>query len=132
MRTDRTTKEFARKLASLSLDETGQVSEERVGAILELLRAKSPRNLKQLLKNYLRYIAGEIRKGQAVVEYAGEVGSAETREIERSLSRRYGRTITSVLRENPELIAGVRVSVADDIFDSTVAGHLERLANRRR
>jgi F-type H+-transporting ATPase subunit delta len=130
MSAHRTTEDFAMNLVSLSLDETGQVSEERVGAILKSLRARPTRNLKQLLKNYLRYIAREIRKGQAVVEYSGEVGPAEIREIERSLSRRYGRTITSVLRENPQLLAGVRVSVADDIFDASVAGHLERLANR--
>ena len=132
MRQDTTTREFARRLVSLSLDETGQVSEERVRAILESLRGRPPRNLKQLLKNYLRLIVREIRKSEAVVEHAGEIGPVEIQEIERALSRRYGRTITSVLRATPALIAGVRVSVADDIFDASVAGHLERLANRGR
>ena len=132
MRPDTTPREFARRLVSLSLDETGQVSEERVGAILESLRGRPSRTLKPLLKNYLRFIVREIRKSEAVVEHAGEIGATEVREIERALSRRYGRTITSVLRATPGLIAGVRVSVADDIFDASVAGHLDRLANRGR
>lgn len=132
MRPNTTTREFARRLLALSLDETGQVSEERVGAILESLSGRPPRNLKPLLKNYLHFIIREIRKGEAVVEHAGEIGAVETRKIERALRRHYGRPITCVLRAAPGLIAGVRVSVADDIYDASVAGHLEKLANRGR
>ena len=50
--------------------------------------------------------------------------------IERVPSSRYHRSVSSVARENPDLIAGIRVSIGDDVFDASVAGHLEKLANK--
>ena len=122
-------KDYARKLVSLSLDEAGRISDERVNAILQVLKEKPPRHFKLILKIYLYYVKQEIRRSEAVLEYAGEIQPAAVEAIEGDLSSRYHRSVSSVTRENPELIAGLRVTIGDDVYDASVAGHLEKLAN---
>ena len=128
MLAEKSHKDYARKLVSLSLDEAGRISDERVNAILQVLKEKPPRQLKLILKIYLYYIKQEIRRSEAVLEYAGEIQPAAVEAIERDLSSRYHRSVSSVTRENPDLIAGLRVTIGDDVYDASVAGHLEKLA----
>ncbi len=130
MLADKTEKDFARRLVGLSLGEDGRLSEERVQGVLQALRGKPPSQLKQVLKLYLHYVKQEIRKSEAVVEYAGGIGADTLESIENMLSARYGRVITSQSRENSDLIAGIRFTIADDVFESSIAGNLEGLSGR--
>jgi F-type H+-transporting ATPase subunit delta len=128
IKADKALKDFARKMVHLSLDEARRPSPERVGAVLQAITRKPPRQLKTLLKLYLYYIKREIRNSEAVVEYSGAVGENVLREIESIFSARYGRAISALGRETPDLIAGVRVSVGDDVYDASIDGHLKNLA----
>ena len=113
---DQALKDFARKLVELSLGNDGRLSDERVQGVLQVLRERPPSNLKptfhflhiKVLKLYLYYVES----------------------IEQMLSTRYGRVITSQRRENPNLIAGIRVSIADDVFESSIAGNLTGLSGK--
>jgi len=62
------------------------------------------------------------------VEYSGALAPATLVRIEKNLSDAYGRKITTVARKNPSLVAGLRISVADDVLDASVAGRLENLS----
>jgi F-type H+-transporting ATPase subunit delta len=56
--------------------------------------------------------------------------SEETLEkISAKYSAIYGRTISAEVEEDTSLIAGVRVRVGDDLYDASVAGRLQRLAD---
>ncbi len=125
---DKSLKGFARSLVQLSLEDDGQVSDERVNAVLNSLKAKPRRGLKTLLKLFLYYLKREIRHSQAIVEYSGKLAPVTLARIEKNLSESYGRKITAVARENPSLVAGLRISVADDVLDASVAGRLENLS----
>ena len=127
VRIDKATRDFARKLTALSLQD-GRVSTERVAAILQSIRTRPRRQLRPLLKSYLFFIKREIARSQAVVEYAGAISADCVSDLERSLSDRYGRAITAVTRENANLIAGLRIKVGDDVRDSSIKGRLARLA----
>jgi F-type H+-transporting ATPase subunit delta len=48
--------------------------------------------------------------------------------IEATYSKMYGRPVTAVTKQDTSLIAGVRVRVGDDVYDASVAGRLQRLA----
>ena len=126
-RADNSQKDFAKKLVQLSLED-GMVSSDKVQAVLGALAEKPPRRFKSLLKQYMRLIKLEIRKTQAIVEISGEIGEETLRNLESRLSARYGRAISISRRENPDLIAGLRVSVADDVYDASLTGQLESLA----
>lgn len=119
--------QLARQLTQMSLVD-GVVSGERVAGVLQYIEKHRPANPVQVLKAYHRLISVEIAKARAVVEHAGALGEDTLRSIEAAMSQRYGRKITAAARPNEALIGGLRVRVADDVYESSIAGQLESLA----
>ena len=120
------TKRFARKLLELSM-EGDRVSKERVGAVLESLRTRNPRHTKPVLKTYLFYITRELNRSIAKVEYSGKPAQASLDAVTDLLAKQYNRKIEVICEENPELIAGIKIRIADDVWDEDVATHLDNL-----
>lgn len=121
-------RDFAKQLVTLSLDEERQVCSERVHGVLEALQAKPPRQLKVLLKEYLRQLRRELRQTQALVEYAGDISSATLESIAAEFTHITGRKVTAVSEANPKLIAGVRIRVGDDVYEDTITSRLAALS----
>jgi F-type H+-transporting ATPase subunit delta len=119
---------FARKLFGLSLAD-GTVSAERVGGVLAYVEKHHPANPVMVLKAYHRLIAAELAKGEAVVEHAGPVNDAMLAAIASAMSKKYSRTVTARSKPSPALLAGIRVHVGDDIYESSVASQLDTLAS---
>ena len=126
MKQDKQIKNFAKQLLQASLD-SGEVSAERVDGVLKSLSKNPPRHHVATLKTYLKLVEREVAKGTAVINYAGELSSDMIAGIVNQLSAKYGRSITSVLREDPSLIAGLRVVVDCDVYDASVASSLASL-----
>jgi F-type H+-transporting ATPase subunit delta len=70
----------------------------------------------------------EINRTRARIEHAGALSDDAVAAIALFLSKRYGRAITATASENPDLIAGIRVNIGDDVFESSIAGQLESLS----
>ena len=119
-------RELANKLVQLSLDEEGRVVEEKVHEVLESLRANPPRDHKQLLRAYMQRIKRELAKGVAG-EHAGRPAAEAIESLKQELSRQYGRNIEVELRENPDLLVGIRVKVGDDVYEDSAATRLRPL-----
>lgn len=117
---------YAKQLVQLSLV-NGQVSSEQVAGVLEYLEKNPPPRFQAVLQAYSRLIAVEIAKGEARVEHAGPVASEALAGIAAALGRRYGRPVTAVATPNPSLLAGLRVRIGDDVYESSVAGQLAAL-----
>jgi F-type H+-transporting ATPase subunit delta len=49
--------------------------------------------------------------------------------IAAALTQKYGHKVSATSRPNPALIAGIKVSIADDVYESSVAGQLSALAS---
>lgn len=119
---------LARKLLDISLKD-GQLNQERISAILEALRNSPPRNYKQVLEHYLLKVGAELRKENAYIEYAGSLSEEMLESVKKDLTQYYNRNIKITTKENPELLAGLKIRVADDVWDASVAGRLEKLAD---
>jgi F-type H+-transporting ATPase subunit delta len=118
---------YAKQLVQVSLD-NGVVSPERVAGVLEYLEKNPPARLPLVLAAYRKLIAIELAKGEARVEHAGPVAPAALASIAAALSKRYGRPVSATATPNPALLAGLRVRIGDDVFESSVAGQLAALA----
>lgn len=127
MTLDRKQKDLAKKLARLSLDAGGQISTERVQAVLSSLGSQTVRARRALLKAYLHYLQIEDRRSRLLVEHAGDISPSELESMRDRLGKKYGRTLRLETRVNAALIAGLRASVGDDIYESSVAGRLAAL-----
>ncbi|MBE3589757.1 MAG: ATP synthase F1 subunit delta [Firmicutes bacterium] len=97
--------------------------------LLELLVER--RRIAELPEVISRFHAlAEARADQveAVVETARELDEASRERLEAAVRRLAGdRAVRLVVKPNPELVGGVRVRIADRVFDASVAGKLARL-----
>ena len=118
---------YAKQLLQLSL-ENGVVSAERVAGVLEYLEKNPPARPQAVLAAYHKLVAAELAKGEARVEHAGPVAPEALASIAASLGKRYGRPVTAVSTPNPKLLAGLRVRIGDDVFESSVSGQLAALS----
>ncbi len=119
--------QLSRQLFQLSLAQ-GELSAERVAGVLQYVEKHRPANSLAVLRAYQRLVAAEVARGQAVVEHAGTVGATILSDIAAAMSKKYSRKVTSVARRNDALLAGLRVRVGDDVYESSVAGQLGQLA----
>lgn len=126
MRASKQSQQFARQLYRLSL-ENDQVAVERVGAVLAYLRDHPPREALAVLREYRRLVARQLARSHAVVEHAGAISDAILRGIADTLSRRYARPVTATAKIEPRLIAGLRIRIGDDLYESSIAGQLSTL-----
>jgi F-type H+-transporting ATPase subunit delta len=127
MAADKHTKLLAKQLFKLSLV-NGAVSPEQVTGVLAWVEKSQPRQPVALLKTYQRLIATELAKSRADVEHAGPVTDTALQAIAAAMTRKYQRPVTASARANSRLIAGLRVRVGSDVYESSIAGQLEALS----
>lgn len=119
--------QLARQFFKLSLVD-GSLSPDRVAGVLQYIEKHRPTGSVAILKAYHRLVAAEVARSQAVVEHAGEVNESILANIAAAMTRKYGRPVASLARRSDSLIAGLRVRVGDDVYESSVAGQLATLA----
>ena len=99
--------QLARQFFKLSVA-NGVVSADQVGGVLAYVEKHRPANTTAVLKAYQRLIA------------AASIAVAMT--------KKYSRPVTATAKPNPALLAGLRIRVGDDLYESSVAGQLAALA----
>ncbi len=119
--------QLARQLYTLSfVDE--RLSDERVAGVLAYVEKSKPANALAVLKRYLRLVKAEVARNQAVVEHAGAITPQTLQAIASSLSKKYNRPVSATAQPNPALLAGLRVRVGDDVYESSISGQLAQLS----
>jgi F-type H+-transporting ATPase subunit delta len=118
--------QLARQLFKLSLVD-GSVSAERVSGVLAYLEKHRPANPLMVLRAYARLVAADVARSQAVVEHAGSINDAALSAIAAAMTKKYGRQVRATAKQNDALLAGLRVRVGDDTYESSVAGQLAAL-----
>jgi F-type H+-transporting ATPase subunit delta len=119
--------QFARQLFKLSVVD-GAVSTDRVSGVLAYIEKQKPANPVIVLRAYRRLIVAELAKGQALIEHAGAINESVQSAIAAAMTKKYQRPVSASTRPNPALLAGLRVRVGDDVYESSVAGQLSSLS----
>lgn len=63
----------------------------------------------------------------ALVESAFPMDAAQLAEVVGTLERRFGRRLHASVQVRPELIGGIRVTVGDEVLDTSVKARLEQM-----
>ncbi len=105
----------------------GQLDHGRIASLVESLVARKPRNYIAVLKHYRRLLRLEVEKRRARVETASELDSETGSKLVANLKKKYGNDLATEFFVNPQLLAGMRIQVGNDVWDGTVRGRLERL-----
>jgi F-type H+-transporting ATPase subunit delta len=108
----------------------GVLDENRVRQTVSAVIAQKPRGYVAILSHYLRLVKLEVERRTARVENAVESSPALVAAIKAQLTGRYGSGLDVQFSVNPELIGGIRVKVASDVYDGSVRARLNELAER--
>jgi len=127
MAADKKTKTLARQLFKLSIVD-GRVSADQVSGVLGWIEKHPPRHPLALLQVYQHLIATELSRSQAIISHAGPLADGVVSRIEQSMTQKYRRPITASANRDSSLLAGIRVRVGDDVYESSVAGQLAALS----
>ena len=118
---------LARQYFKLSVVD-GTLSADRVAGVLAYVEKHRPANTLAILKLYGRLVGAEFARGQATVEHAGPIADPTLHAIAAAMTKKYSRRVTAIAKPAPALIAGIRVRVGDDTYESSVAAQLATLA----
>jgi len=116
----------AKALFQLSFTD-GKLDRAKSGPIVAKIAESKPRYYIDILKEYQRLARLEIQQHHAVIESATPLDSALAQQLERDLRAKYGNDLTTEYKTTPDLIAGMRIKLGSDVWDSTVRGRLDRL-----
>ncbi len=119
--------QLAHRLFKLSFAD-GRLSEERVAGVLAYVEKHPPAKPVAVLRAYGRLIAVEVAKGQAVVEHSGPVSDSILQAIAAGMTARYQRPVVASAKPDASLLAGLRIRVGDDVYESSVSGQLAALS----
>lgn len=122
-------KQLAKKLLKLSFEGEG-VSLARIQAIVQSLRDKPAHKRKPLLKLYCNYLLQEIGKTEGKLEYAGNVTNKDLQSLEKALKEYYVHDVSLTPVELPNLIAGFRITIGDDVWEASVSNNLKQLLTK--
>ena len=120
----------ARKLSKklfLNSFSNGRLDEAKVRTVSQAVIEKKPRKYTDILKNYQRLIRVEVARRHAVIESATDLAGDMRQQLLGTLRSKYGAELTTEFKISPDLIGGLRVKIASDVWDSSVRGRLSRL-----
>ena len=113
------------------LDKVGPHVSPLMRNLVELLFDRGREEVLEGLALAYRGLSREAMKlAVGVVETARPLSVQEKADLEAAFARQLGLSVTLAARENPSLIGGVRVTVANRRIDSSIAGGLESLHAR--
>jgi F-type H+-transporting ATPase subunit delta len=85
-------------------------------------------NMAQIASHFRELVDRSLGRTRARVEVARALAAAPRRKLLGVLERMVGGAVVAEFVERPELLAGFRIQVGSKVFDGSVAGQLERLA----
>ncbi len=88
------------------------------------------RILPDLLAAYSQRVLDHRRVVRAEVTTATPLSAERTGDIERSLAKVTGRTVSMATRIDPSIIGGFIVRVGGTVYDASITSHLQRMKQR--
>jgi F-type H+-transporting ATPase subunit delta len=105
----------------------GKLDQQKISQMVNTVVTERPRFYVDVLKDYQRLVRLEVEKRQAVVESAAPLNDGLRDQVVSKLRERYGEDVSTEFRTNPELLAGLRIKIGDDVWDGSVQTRLNRL-----
>lgn len=102
------------------------------GRLLITQAVRSPRGLKPaaLVERFLELVAARQQRWIANVSVTRPLTESQFQRLESGLNAMYGRELKVNVKVDPTLIGGVRVSIGDEMVDSTVITRLSELRRK--
>lgn len=106
----------------------GRLDEAKLSNAIKIIVAQKPRDFRGILNALKRLVRLELDRRHVVVESAAPLDFPSQQRVVSGLTEKYGHDLTFEYRVTPELLGGLKVRVGNDVFDGSVKGRLDRLA----
>lgn len=107
----------------------GRLDEAKLRSVVAKLVESKPRDYVGILGALQRLTRLDSERRKVTVESAVALDEATRQRVLSGLSKQYGTGLAAQYQTNPTLIGGLRIRVGNDVFDGSVQGRLDRLAN---
>ena len=107
----------------------GRLDDEKLRAVIARLAESKPRDYHAILGALQRLTRLELDRRKVTVESAVELDQTTRQRVVAGLANQYGTDLVVQYQVNPALLGGLRIRVGNDVFDGSVQGRLDRLAN---
>ena len=128
MKISKTAAAAARRLFGLC-QTAGRFDEAKLRAVIARLVDAKPRDFAAILAALQRLTRLELERREVTVESAVALDDASRQRVVTGLANQYGPDLVVQYKTTPALLGGLRIRVGNDVFDGSVQGRLERLAN---
>ena len=128
MKISKTAAATARRLFGLC-QTNGRFDEAKLRFVTSSLLETKPRDFHSILLALQRLTRLELERREVTVESAVEMDAATRERVVAGLAHQYGPDLKVQYQVTPELLGGLRIRVGNDVFDGSVQGRLDRLAN---
>ena len=128
MKISKTAAASARRLFGLC-QSSGRFDESKLRTVISRLVESKPRDYKAILAAIQRLTRLEFERREVTVESAVEIDDSTRQRVVAGLAGQYGPDLVVQYQITPALLGGLRIRVGNDVFDGSVQGRLERLAN---
>jgi F-type H+-transporting ATPase subunit delta len=128
MKVSKTAAATARRLFGLC-QTGGKLDDTKLRAVVSKLAETKPRDYQGILGALQKLTRLEQERRKVTVESAVELDEATRARVVSGLASQYGTDLAVQYQITPSLIGGLRIRVGNDVFDGSVQGRLNRLAN---
>ncbi len=118
----------ARRLFGLCLT-SGRLDDAKLRTVVVHLIASQPRDYRAVLAALQRLTRLDLDRRKLTVESAVPIDEATRQRVLDGLSKHYGSDLDAQYKTTPSLLGGLRIRIGNDVFDGSVQGRLDRLAN---
>ena len=106
----------------------GRLDEAKLSTAIRRIAERKPRDYRGILTALKRLVRLELERRRVVVESAAELDQASRDRVISGLVAKYGNDLSFEYRVTPDLLGGLKIRVGNDVFDGSVKGRLDRLA----
>ena len=106
----------------------GRLDEAKLSAAVRQIAQEKPRDFRGVLFALKRLVRLEMERRRVIVESATELDQPSRDRVISGLAVKYGVDLAFEFKTNPELLGGLKIRVGNDVFDGSVKGRLDRLA----
>ncbi|MES2995752.1 MAG: F0F1 ATP synthase subunit delta [Verrucomicrobiota bacterium] len=128
MKVSKTAAASARRLFGLCKD-GNRLNHEKLRAVFTRIAAEKPRDYQGILNALHKLVRLDLAKRKVLVESAVELDQTTRQRLFNDLALKYGNDLDVEYSVVSALLGGLRIRVGDDVFDGSVQGRLDRLAN---
>jgi len=106
----------------------GLLDENKARLTVQQIVGRKPRGYVAILQHFQRLVKLDIERRAARVESATPLDGAMEGTIRARLTQKYGPGLNVAFAQNPALLGGLRIQVGSDLYDGSVQGRLDALA----